>query len=82
MNDVSILERIISEEGSCCWASATICAICPLGRSVRYDKVGYMSCVEALNIDGLNEEAADKIYKMAALNKLADLTIEKVIEEN
>jgi hypothetical protein len=39
-----------------------------------------MSCVEALNIDGLSEEEADARYKKAALDKLADLAIEKAIE--
>lgn len=39
-----------------------------------------MSCVEALAVDGLSEEEADARYKEAALNKLADLTLDKIIE--
>lgn len=40
-----------------------------------------MSCVEALNIDGLSEEEADARYKEAAINKLADLTLEDLIRD-
>jgi hypothetical protein len=80
MNEITILERIIKEEGSCCWSRPSICRECPLGKLTRYDSGGYMSCVEALNIDGLSEEEADIIYKDAAINKLADLTIHRIIE--
>jgi hypothetical protein len=38
-----------------------------------------MSCVEALNIDGLSEKEADARYKEAAANKLADIAIEHII---
>ena len=41
-----------------------------------------MSCVEALHIDGLSEEEADARYKEAAINKLAEITLQKAIEEN
>jgi hypothetical protein len=41
-----------------------------------------MSCVEALDIDGLSEEEADARYKEAAINKLADITIDRIIEGN
>lgn len=75
-----ILERIIEEEGSCCWANPSICAVCPLGRLARNDIGGFMSCVEALGIDGMTEEEADARYKAAALNKLADKTISDIIE--
>lgn len=81
MNNISILERIIQEEGNCCWAKPSICRNCPLSRLARYESGGYMSCVEALNIDGLPEAEADARYKEAAINKLADLTLEKIISE-
>ncbi len=80
MDGISILERIVEEEGSCCWATPKVCSRCPLSRLTRSDNGGYMSCVEALNIDGLSEEEADARYKKAALDKLADLAIEKAIE--
>ena len=77
-----ILEKIITEEGNCCWAKPSICAKCPLGKLTRYDNGGFMSCVEALNIDGLSEEEADAKYKEAAIDKLADLTLEEIIEDD
>lgn len=82
MDGISILERIVAEEGSCCWARPTICASCPLGKLDRYDNGGFMSCVEALSIDGLNEEDADARYKQAAMDRLASMTLEKAIEAN
>jgi hypothetical protein len=80
MDEISILERIIEENGSCCWAKPSICARCPLGLSVKSDTGKYMSCVEALNIDGLSESEADAKYKQAAQEKLLDITINEVIE--
>ena len=80
MDRSAILERIIAEEGSCCWANPTICAVCPLGRLARNDTGKFMSCVEALSIDGLSEEEADAKYKEAALDKLANKVILDAIE--
>jgi hypothetical protein len=80
MDGKTILEKIIKEEGNCCWSRPLICRVCPLSKLTRYDNGTYMSCVEALNIDGLSEEEADAIYKKAALNKLADIAIHEIIE--
>lgn len=80
MEGIDILERIIAEEGSCCWASPSVCRRCPLGQLTRSDDGTFMSCIEALNIDGLSEEEADARYKEAAASKLADLTINNIIE--
>jgi len=82
MDGVLILERIIAEEGNCCWARPAICKSCPLSRLARYDSGGFMSCVEALNIDGLSEVEADAKYKEAAINKLAELTLDNIIESD
>ncbi len=81
MDGTKILERIIQEEGSCTWAKPSICAMCPLGKLARDEAGGFMSCVEALQIDGLSEAAADARYRKAAQEKLADLTIDRIIEE-
>ena len=80
MKGITILERIIAEEGSCCWATPSICVSCPLGTLVRSDDGGFMSCVEALNIDGLSEEEADARYKEVAINKLTDIALDNIIE--
>ena len=81
MEGIKILERIISEEGSCCWATPDVCKRCPLGCLIRSDNGGFMSCVEALSIDGLSEEEADAKYKQAAIEKLFDAALDKVIED-
>jgi hypothetical protein len=47
---------------------------------IRSDNGGFISCVEALNIDGLSEEEADAKYKEAAIRKLADITLDQIIE--
>ena len=80
MDGISILERIVEEEGSCCWSRPAICRQCPLGRLVKADGSRYVSCVEALGIEGLSEEEADAKYKEAALRKLAELILEKAIQ--
>lgn len=81
MKEIEILERIIQEDGSCTWSKPSICALCPLGKLDRYESGRYISCVEALKIDGLSEEEADAIYKKAAEQKLAELVIKNNIEE-
>jgi hypothetical protein len=80
MDGVSILERIVIENGSCCWASSSICLQCPLGRLAKTDGSRYVSCVEALNIENLSEEEADARYKEAALRKLVELVLDKAIQ--
>ena len=80
MDSISILERIITEEGSCSWARSAICKLCPLGRLVKADGSRHVSCVEALNIEGLSEEEADARYKDAATNKLAELMLDNAIK--
>lgn len=80
MDGISILERIVAEEGSCTWARSAVCKRCPLGRLVRADGSRYVSCVEALNIEGLSEKEADAKYKEAALDKLASLLLDKSIQ--
>jgi hypothetical protein len=80
MDGVAILERIVAEDGSCTWARNSICKRCPLGKLVKADGSRAVSCVEALNVEGLSEKEADARYKEAANNKLAELAIEKAIE--
>lgn len=80
LDRIAILERIIEEDGSCCWAKPSVCTVCPLSNLARNETGGFMSCVEALNIDGLSEKEADAKYKDAAENKLADISIESLIE--
>lgn len=79
MNGIAILERIINEDGSCTWARSAVCKQCPLGRLVKADGSRFVSCVEALNIDGLSEAEADARYKEAAINKLAELVLDDAI---
>ena len=82
MEGKTILEKIIEESGSCCWADSSVCSECPLGKLARYDNKNFMSCVEALNIEGLTEKEADARYLAAAIDKLMDISIENVIEGN
>jgi len=39
-----------------------------------------MSCVEALNIDGLSIEEQDARYKEVAISKIADMALDQIIE--
>jgi hypothetical protein len=82
MDDVSILEKIVRENGSCDWANGVVCRSCPLGKSARAAESRPMSCVEALlGTDDLSVVETDARYKRAALEKLADLAIHHLIEE-
>ncbi len=77
MDSIAILRRIISENGSCCWSKPSICVNCPLSKLKLYDDDRYVSCVEALGIDGMSEEEADAAYKKAAFDKLIELIVEE-----
>jgi len=81
MTEKQILERIIEENGSCAsWATISICRTCPLSKLDRYESGRFISCVESLGVDGLSEEEADEIYKRAASEKLAQLELDKIID--
>jgi hypothetical protein len=82
MDGKVILTKIIQEGGNCCWSRPSICRDCPLGKLAKYDNGGYMSCIEALNIESLTEEEADKRYKEAALDILASMALEQAIMDS
>lgn len=81
MGEVDILRRIIREEGNCCWADPSVCSKCPLGKMRRRDDGNYVSCIEAIDIEGLTEEQADAKYKEAAIRALLDLEIQEALED-
>ena len=80
-SDITILERIIAEDGSCTWSDPQTCNMCPFSKLTRSDDGSPMSCVEAFGIEHLSEEQADARYKEAALQKLAEIALEKGITE-
>lgn len=86
MDKVSILKKIIEDNGSCCWAKPSICAKCPLSQlKKKQDDSGWMSCIESvcgLNIDNLSEEEMDTLYKTHAERLLLDYTIENILKED
>lgn len=79
MDGKSILKRIIDEEGNCCWSDKSTCALCPIGQLKKNKNGSNMSCIDALNIDGLTEEQADARYKAAAVRLLLDETIDDML---
>lgn len=81
MNEIDILEKIIEEKGSCNWVLPHICDVCPLGKLTRDSDGSYISCAEALAIDGLSESEADARYERAAADKLAEMAIEKAMKD-
>lgn len=82
MDKRDILKQIIQQEGSCTgWANKTICKSCPLGKLKQREDGNYLSCIEAVNVENLSEEEADKKYKVAAEIALADLEIDKMLED-
>lgn len=80
MGDVEILKRIVKEDGSCSWAGPDECVQCPLSRLKMGSNGQWTNCIEAIGVDGLSEEEADKKYKEAALRKLLDMQLEETLE--
>lgn len=79
MDEKQILEKIIDEEGSCCWATPKICEQCPLSKLKQRPDGTYLSCAEAIKIDGDTEKDADARYKEIACRVLTDMSIEEYI---
>lgn len=82
MNKIDILKRIVAEDGSCTWSCESICQQCPLSKVRLKDDGNYYSCIEALGVQDLTEEEADKKYKEVAERLLLDETIEAILGED
>jgi hypothetical protein len=83
MDKKDILKNIIQHEGSCsAWADSDICSECPLSKLKQREDDNYLSCVEAVGIEGLTIEEADKRYKEVAEHTLADVEIQSILEDN
>lgn len=79
MTDKDILQRIIDENGSCCWSDPKTCEQCPLSRLKQRKDGTYRSCIESVRIDGFTEEEADARYKEVAERLLLDLSVEEYL---
>jgi len=79
MTNEEILQKIISEEGSCeGWANAKICKICPMGRLKQRHDGTYASCIEAVGASNCSSlEEADAKYKKMAQKVLLDIVAEE-----
>lgn len=82
MNKMDILKKIVQEQGSCCWARPSICAVCPLSMLKIKPNGSYMSCIESLGVETLSEEEADAKYLDIASRILLSEAIEEIIGEN
>jgi hypothetical protein len=81
MGEVEILQRIIEEEGSCCWASPSVCLSCPLSSLKVKQDGSAMNCIEAIGVEGLSAAEADKKYKEAAVRALLDAEVDSVLKD-
>lgn len=79
MDKKDILQKIIDENGNCCWSNPSICEQCPLSKLKKRPDGTYASCVEAVKIDGHTEEEADQRYKEIATRLLLDLNVEEFL---
>ncbi len=80
MTDNEIISRIIEEDGNCCWANPSICKLCPLSKLKKKLDGSYMSCVEALGVQELTEEEADKRYLEVAARMLLSEAIDDLLK--
>lgn len=79
---MDILKKIVDSEGSCTlWAKPSVCKLCPLSKLKKKSNGSYLSCVEALGVQDLTEEAADAKYKEAASRILIDEAIDDLLGE-
>lgn len=81
MKDKDILQKIIANKGSCNWADPSVCAECPIGKLTKREDNNYLSCADALKVDGLTEEAQDAKYKYVAERLLLDLSVDEILTE-
>jgi len=79
MEKMDILKRIIEEDGSCCWSKPSICAVCPLSTLKLKPNGSYMSCIESLGVQDLQETAADAKYLEVASRMFLSEAIEEII---
>lgn len=81
MDEKDILRRIIQEDGNCCWSKPSICKQCPLSKLKTKADGTPMNCIEAIGVEDLSEEDADKKYKEVATRILLDETIEDLLRD-
>lgn len=82
MKDKEILQKIVDNSGNCDWSVPEICAKCPMSRLRFRDDGNPLSCVDALNVEGVKIEEADAIYKETAERLLAQMELDQIIEED
>lgn len=82
MNGISILNKIIENDGSCTkWADKAICEACPLSKLKKKADGTYFSCIEAIGAEDMSESKADARYKEIASRLLLDHAIEEILGE-
>lgn len=79
MDRNEILQKIINEDGNCCWGNKRVCAICPMSKLKKRPDGNYYSCVEAVGANDLTEEEADAKYKEIAGRLLTDQAIDDLL---
>lgn len=79
---MSILKRIIEEDGNCSWSRKSICDNCPLSKLKKHPNGSWMSCVEALGVQNLSEEEADAKCKDVAARVFLDQTVDIALGED
>jgi hypothetical protein len=79
MEPKQILERIIKEDGNCCWSKPAICRNCPLSKLKTDSNGNYLNCVEAVGASSISEEEADALYKKVAEKQLLEMAVHNIL---
>lgn len=79
MKPADILEKIVSENGSCDWADPNICQNCPFSKLKQRQDGTYLSCLDALCADMKNKKAQDELYLKAAKEYLISENIDTLL---
>ena len=83
MKPADILEKIVSENGSCDWADPnTVCSNCPFSKLKQRPDGTYLSCLDALGVTNYKSRTAqDELYLKAAKEYLISQNIDTLLEK-
>lgn len=81
MNEKEILNKIVEEDGNCCWSNESTCKNCPMSKLKQKPDGTYLSCIESIGIEFLSEEQADAKYKAVAEKLLLNQAIDDLLGE-
>lgn len=79
LNGINILKKIVTSNGSCDWATPSICRQCPFSQLKKKLDGNAVNCIEAIGAQYLTEKDMNMQFKAAAENLLLEKAIEEIL---